>query len=233
VDVPDFSDFSNTMEAMAEHGSMGPTEVTQRDPVAGDAVADGDVRPDRAPPDVREAGPPPELEPQPPEPEPEPVVPADAAAGAAGIDELQRDLAVLSDRYLRLAAEFDNYRKRSERERADAWARAQAELAARLLDTLDDLERVMQYAASSSAESLLEGVELVERKLRATLASAGLEAVEAEGAAFDPNSMEAVATVGTDERAQDDVVSDVFQRGYTFRGTLLRPARVRVKKHGA
>jgi molecular chaperone GrpE len=139
----------------------------------------------------------------------------------------------LRDRYLRLAAEFDNYRKRNERERAEAWNRAQGELAGRMLDALDDLERVSQHAATATVESLLEGVQMVERKLRNALSNAGLEEVDAEGAAFDPNAMEAVAMVGTDSRAEDDVVSDVFQRGYTFKGTLLRPARVRVKKHGA
>jgi molecular chaperone GrpE len=73
----------------------------------------------------------------------------------------------------------------------------------------------------------------VERKLKQSLEAAGLEPIEAEGARFDPNSMEAVAMVGTDAQDEDDIVSDVFQRGYRFKGTLLRPARVRVKKHGA
>jgi molecular chaperone GrpE len=80
---------------------------------------------------------------------------------------------------------------------------------------------------------VVEGVKLVERKLRQALAAAGLETVEADGARFDPNTMEAVAMVAAESAAEDDVVSDVFQRGYTFRGALLRPARVRVKKHGA
>lgn len=148
------------------------------------------------------------------------------------LEALQREFSTLSDRHLRLAAEFDNYRKRVERERADAWSRAQAELAGRLLDALDDLERVAQHGESATRESLLEGVQLVERKLRQTLTAAGLELVDAENARFDPNTMEAVAMVSAESHADDDLVSDVFQRGYTFRGTLLRPARVRVRKHG-
>lgn len=149
------------------------------------------------------------------------------------IDELRREFSTLSDRHIRLAAEFDNYRKRLERERADTWSRAQADLATRLLDSLDDLERVIQHAPGATAGSLLEGIELVERKLRQSLSSAGLEEVEADGARFDPNSMEAVAMVEAESDEEDDVVSDVFQRGYRFKGNLIRPARVRVKKHGA
>jgi molecular chaperone GrpE len=76
-------------------------------------------------------------------------------------------------------------------------------------------------------------VQLVERKLRQALETAGLEQVDADGASFDPNSMEAVAMVGTDVHEEDDTVSDVFQKGYFFKGMLIRPARVRVKKHGA
>jgi molecular chaperone GrpE len=148
------------------------------------------------------------------------------------IDELRRDFSTLSDRHIRLAAEFDNYRKRIERERADMWTRAQGELAARLLDSLDDLERFAHHAADSD-DALLQGVQMVERKLRQTLQAAGLEEIDAAGATFDPNSMEAVAMVPAESQEDDDVVSDVFQRGYRFKGTLIRPARVRVKKHGA
>jgi molecular chaperone GrpE len=149
------------------------------------------------------------------------------------LQALQREFASLSDRHLRLAAEFDNYRRRSERERGELWSRAQADLAARLLDPLDDLDRVADHADRASMETLLDGMKLVERKLRQTLQSAGLEPLPAQGARFDPNSMEAVAMIGTDSADEDDVVADVFQQGYRFKGSLLRPARVRVKKLGA
>ena len=159
----------------------------------------------------------------------------DAPAGdlAQALDEetetLRREVEDLSDRHLRLAAEFDNYRRRVDRERQEVWSRAQADLAGRLLDVLDDLERVAHH--SSGESPLLEGVQLVEKKLRTVLDAAGLEQIEAENAGFDPNSMEAVAMVPTENPDEDDVVSDVFQRGYRFKGQLLRPARVRVKKH--
>jgi molecular chaperone GrpE len=208
---------------MAEQDRIQPDRVTQREREDEGAIADGDASLVNEPPNVTEAEPPP----------PPDDVEEEARQIEDDLESLQSDLAQASDRYLRLAAEFDNYRRRIERERAEAWTRAQADLAARLLDALDDLERVTHHAEGSSPESLLEGVQLVERKLRATLAAAGLEAVDAAGAAFDPNSMEAVAMVGAESGDEDDVVSDVFQRGYTFKGTLLRPARVRVKKHGA
>jgi molecular chaperone GrpE len=79
-------------------------------------------------------------------------------------------------------------------------------------------------------ESLLHGFELVERKLRTALESAGLERIAAEAAVFDPSVMEALMTVPTDDPAADDHVADVFQPGYRYQGVLLRPARVRVKK---
>jgi molecular chaperone GrpE len=206
---------------MAErHGIENPEEISQRESDDQDAMVGGDSPLDQEPPNVTEA-------------EPAPGTSDDEARQIeSDLDSLQRDLAVASDRYLRLAAEFDNYRKRVDRERVDSRVRAQSELAGRLLDTLDDLERVVQYADASTADALLQGVQLVERKLRQTLESAGLETIDADGAPFDPNSMEAVAMVATDSIEEDDTVSDVFQRGYSFQGTLLRPARVRVKKHG-
>jgi molecular chaperone GrpE len=146
-------------------------------------------------------------------------------------ESLQRELSAAADKHLRLVAEFDNYRRRVDRERADAWGRAQGDLARHLLDPIDDLERVAHHAAGEvNYQALLEGVQLVEKKLRSSLTSAGLEIIDAAGAAFDPNTMEAVATVAAETPEEDDTVSDVFQRGYSFKGTLLRPARVRVKK---
>jgi molecular chaperone GrpE len=157
--------------------------------------------------------------------------PAEAESEDADALTLERDLAAAADRHLRLVAEFDNYKRRVERERADAWGRAQGDLARHLLDPIDDLERVAHHAAGEvNYQALLEGVQLVEKKLRASLTNAGLEFIDAEGAAFDPNTMEAVAMVDAETAEEDDTVSDVFQRGYRFKGTLLRPARVRVKK---
>jgi molecular chaperone GrpE len=154
------------------------------------------------------------------------------AGGGDELEELRQEMEALTDRHLRLAAEFDNYRKRHERERVEHRARSQAELVAGLLDVLDDLQRVEEYdATTATVESFLEGVNLVERKLHTLLETAGLEVVEVEGELFDPATMEAMATVPTSDPEEDDCVAEVFQKGYRFKDILVRPARVVVKKH--
>jgi molecular chaperone GrpE len=144
------------------------------------------------------------------------------------VAELREEVGRLNDRHLRLAAEFDNYRKRVERDRQTLAARLQIDLVASLLEVIDDLERVAETGEGTSASAVVEGVRLVEKKFMAILAAAGLEAIEAEGSPFDPAVMEAVATVPTDDPARDHVVADMFQRGYRLGEVLVRPARVRV-----
>jgi molecular chaperone GrpE len=160
-------------------------------------------------------------------------VDAEAADGSvtAEVEELQGELEQLNDRHLRLAAEFDNYRKRIERDRQTLVARLQVDLVSSLLDVIDDLERVADVGSGASAEAVAEGVRLVEKKFLTILAAAGLEPVDADGEVFDPAIMEAVATVPTDDPAEEDVVADVFQRGYRVGDILVRPARVRVRKY--
>ncbi len=161
-----------------------------------------------------------------------PITEDDATVLSDEIAALQAQLADALSKHLRLAADFDNYRKRVDRERADQVARAQASLIRRLLDVLDDLERVAHHAdPNASTQALAQGVELVERKFRQVLESAGVEPVRAENERFDPQTMEAVASVAAESPEQDDTVSDVFQKGYRINGVLIRPARVRVRKH--
>jgi molecular chaperone GrpE len=159
----------------------------------------------------------------------------EGAEGAEGpgveVEELRAELDSLNDRHLRLAAEFDNYRKRNERDRQMLASRLQVELVRPLLDVLDDLERVVANSADGDGASLAEGVRLVEKKFRAVLESAGLEPLDADGRPFDPAVMEALMTVPTSDPEEDDRVADVFQKGYRFGGTLVRPARVRVLKY--
>ena len=157
----------------------------------------------------------------------------DAANGAVGeeVEQLRGELNALNDRHLRLAAEFDNYRKRNQREREALAARLQGDLISSLLEVLDDLERVAASAADATVESVIEGARLVEKKFTGVLEAAGLEPLDAEGKRFDPEVMEALMTVPTDDRSRDDHVADVFQRGYRFQDRLVRPARVRVLKY--
>lgn len=150
----------------------------------------------------------------------------------AELERLQREVSALTDRHLRLAAEFDNYRKRVAREQAEQHTRSQADLARRLLDALDDLQRVEHFdPATVTTESLLHALELVEKKFRTALESAGLEEIQAQGEPFNPEFMEALMTAPAEHPEEDEIVGDVFQKGYRMGGTLVRPARVRVKKY--
>ena len=144
---------------------------------------------------------------------------------------LQNDLDQLKDQHLRLAADFENYRKRVSGELASGWVRAQANLAQTLLEGLDDLQRVSQFTSDDTTlESLIEGVDLVERKLMKALTAAGLEVFDPTGTVFDPNTMEAMMRVPTEEEGQDETVHQVFLKGYMFKDQLVRPARVSVYK---
>lgn len=147
------------------------------------------------------------------------------------VDDLRDELQTLNEKHLRLAAEFDNYRKRNERERQTMATRLQTDLVARLLDVLDDLQRVAESGTDAGAEAILEGIQLVEKKFSTVLNTAGLEPIDADGQRFDPELMEALGTVPTDDPEEDGHVADVFQRGYRLGDMLLRPARVRVFQH--
>jgi len=147
----------------------------------------------------------------------------------AGQDSrLEEDLAELKDRHLRLAAEYDNYRKRSSRERAELADRAQASFVAKLLDVLDDLDRLVASDPSTPLTTIREGLSAVDRKLWKELQDAGVERIDPVGTAFDPALHEAVSTTPAPQPSKEQVVSATFQPGYRFKGTLVRPARVQV-----
>lgn len=149
----------------------------------------------------------------------------------AELDHLEDEFQGLKDRHLRLAADFENYRRRAENEMTESWIRAQADLVRRLLDALDDLQRVSDLdPEETTVDAVVEGVELVERKLLQAMKDAGVEVVEPEGEPFDPEVMEAMMRVPAESEDDDDRVDQVFQKGYTFKGHLVRPARVSVLK---
>ena len=183
------------------------------EPAAAGAVAD-----DAGPADMADAG-------------SDPAAASDRDAGRAGGADLQRQLEEQRDKYLRLAAEFDNYRKRSAKEQRDAVPRAQGELVKQLLDPLDDLMRFADLdPAQVDAKTVVDGVNMVEKKLLKTFAGFGAEVLDPAGQPFDPNMHEAVMTEPAASAEEDDIVSRVFQVGYRFNGQLLRPARVVVKQ---
>lgn len=135
------------------------------------------------------------------------------------------------EKYLRLAAEYDNFRKRSLKERLEAESRGQAELVKQLIDPLDDVARFAHVdPAATDAATIVQGVDMVEKKLLKMLSAAGLEIINPVDQSFDPALHEAVMTEPAAAQEDDHVVSRVFQPGYRFKGQLLRPARVVVKQ---
>jgi len=149
--------------------------------------------------------------------------PSAAAAQAAEPSEAE----VWRDRHLRLAAEYDNFRKRVMKERTETWTRAQAELVSKLADALDDLARFAHIdPAEIDSKTLHEGVDLVERKVWKELENAGVTRIDKAGVPFDPNVHEAITTQPATKPEQDHTVGQVVQPGYRMRDTLLRPARV-------
>jgi molecular chaperone GrpE len=148
---------------------------------------------------------------------------------AEAVRRLESQLDEARERHLRLAAEFDNYRKRNAKERAELSDRAQANFVAKLLDVLDDLDRlVASDAESTPLASLREGLSAVDRKLWKQLEEAGVEQIDPRGEAFDPSLHEAVSIIPPPDPSLDHTVSATFQSGYRFKGNLVRPARVQV-----
>ena len=163
-----------------------------------------------------------ETSPPSPEPAPQPVEPPDQA-----IARLEAERDQFKDRYLRLAAEYENYKKRSIKDRTDSWAKAQAELVTRLADALDDLSRFAHVdPAATDAQRLHEGVDMVERKMWKELGALGVTRIAETGVAFDPKVHEAVTTQPASAPEEDHTVGQVLQAGYRFGELLLRPARV-------
>ncbi|HZN54746.1 MAG TPA: nucleotide exchange factor GrpE [Candidatus Polarisedimenticolaceae bacterium] len=137
--------------------------------------------------------------------------------------------AALRERLLRLQADFENFKKRMERERVDHVRYATADLVRRILPVLDNFERAMAAARHGGAgDALLEGVALIQRQLLSELELEGLRRMDGVGEPFDPVRHEAVAT-DPDSPMPPHTVTQVFQRGYFLRDRVLRPAMVRVR----
>jgi molecular chaperone GrpE len=155
----------------------------------------------------------------------------DAANTDSRLAELENQLAAQQDKFLRLAAEYDNFRKRSVRERLDAELRGMGLLIRGILDPLDDIGRFAHVdPQTTEATTLQQGVEMVEKKLLKSLAGHGLEIVNPGGQPFDPALHEAVSTVPAGSVEEDHLIAQVYQVGYIFNGQLLRAARVVVKQ---
>ena len=145
------------------------------------------------------------------------------------VQKLQEERDSLYDRLLRKQAEFENFKKRAEKERAEYIQFASAELVRELLNALDSFDLAIRNAASdaSGSENMLRGFELIYKQIQDTLARFGLKAIEAKGAMFDPQVHQAVNTVAT-SRVDENTVVEELRKGYTLNGRLLRPAMVTV-----
>ena len=130
-----------------------------------------------------------------------------------------------SERYLRLMAEFQNFKKRAQKEKSDIHAYANEKLIKNLLPVLDNFERALSLDAGSDPEAYAKGMALILEEMKKAMADAGLEELDAEGKDFDPNLHSAVMTEANEE-LEAGKVSRVFQKGYTLNGRVVRPAMV-------
>ncbi len=136
------------------------------------------------------------------------------------------------DRIKRLQAEFENYRKRVQKERVELWSMAKRDFITTLLPFIDDMRRIDEWDDDKTdARQLLEGVRLTAKKLMSILREEGFERIDALGKPFDPNFHEALLIQEVDDPARDNIVDEVMVEGYLFNGTLLRPARVKVLRY--
>jgi molecular chaperone GrpE len=159
---------------------------------------------------------------------PDPASKADASL------ELRREKDALQDRLLRTAAEFDNYRKRVEREREAAERSGKRAIILSLLDMMDDFERALEHV-DQSPDAVVEGLRAIHKRLADTLKAQGITPIESVGRQFDPMMHEAVGAIeaGAKEAGialEPGAVTDETRRGYLWDGDVLRPARVLVAK---
>jgi molecular chaperone GrpE len=172
---------------------------------AEDQGADGDVQAA----DAEQAGPP--------------------ARSAQPWDELASQVEEAQARHLRLAADFENYKKRARQEQLETIQYAAATLAERLLPVLDDAQRALQHAPEGTDQGWLRGVRLTFQHLEEALASVGVEPIESVGRRFDPKLDEAIGSEESDQHPDDTVLAEL-RRGYRMHDRVLRPALVKVSR---
>jgi molecular chaperone GrpE len=142
---------------------------------------------------------------------------------------LQRERDALQDRLLRTAAEFDNYRKRMERDRRELSEYAASDVILELLPIVDNFERALQAPAGPEPDAFRKGIELIHRQMLDLLRKRNVMPIEALGKAFDPNVHQAVMHEPSDAHREGEVMQEL-QRGFMIGDRLLRPAMVKVAK---
>ena len=165
--------------------------------------------------------------------EPAESAPAESAAepslSAEAVAALQRERDDLHDRWLRKSAEFDNYRKRIDRERREQADQAITDLLEELLHVIDDFDRALTADAGDDITGYRKGVELIHAKLNEILRKRGVRPIETLGADFDPNLHQAVIHEASPDHREGEVIAEL-RRGYVIGDKLLRPAMVKVAK---
>jgi molecular chaperone GrpE len=150
------------------------------------------------------------------------------AGDAPSLDDLRRERDAAQDRLLRTAAEFDNYRKRMDRERRELSEYAATDVLTDLLPIVDNLERALQAPAAAD-DAFRKGVELIHKQMLDLLRKRNVRPIDAAGQQFDPNFHNAVIHEASDEHREGEVIQEL-QRGYMIGDRLLRPAMVKVAK---
>ena len=136
----------------------------------------------------------------------------------------------LNTKYLRLAADFQNFRRRTEKEKSDIYAFANEKFALGLLEVMDNFERAMEHAADSSDPKLAEGMQLILKQLQGVLEKNNVAEIEALGKPFDPAFHNAVMTEAAEEGTEPNTVTKVFQKGYMLNQKVIRPSMVAVSQ---
>lgn len=157
--------------------------------------------------------------------------PAESAEGEKLADDAKAEAAEWKDKFMRLHAEWDTYRRRTNEQREAEKARAAEKLVTSLLPVIDDFERTIDYAEKNGEGELLGGVRAVHSKFVGVLEKDGVEVIDPSGEAFDALEAQAVATV-PDTEAFDETVHEVYQKGYRLGAKIIRPAMVTVTTGG-
>ena len=147
----------------------------------------------------------------------------------AKIEQLEADAKEASNRYLRLAADFDNYKKRVRQEQSETIQHANVDLIGKLLPVVDNFHRVIESAPPGVDDAWLQGIKLTLQQLDELLASQGVSPIESIGTPFDPTLHEAIGHEESDDQPEDTVVSEV-RKGYRLHDRVVRPALVRVAR---
>jgi len=156
---------------------------------------------------------------------------AEAVADAERVAKAEAEAAAMRDKYLRLQAEWDNYRKRTAEEAGEMRVRAAEKLMGDLLPVMDDFERAIAHAEANGDAGLLDGVKAISTKLSESLGKHGLETIDPAGEAFDALEHQAVGQV-EDASVPDETVAQVYQKGYRLGKKVIRPAMVTISTGG-